>query len=90
MTETMSSLKSEYKVFDKCRKKLYQLQYESNNLFLEQQDDFSDKTDSSNEINTYSREKAVQSLNESFQSEGKSPVRLKRTGETNYTTAKVS
>jgi hypothetical protein len=59
----MTSLKSEYKVCDKCRKKLYQLQFESNNLFLEQEDDCSDETDSGNEINTSmcSRETAVQS-----------------------------
>jgi hypothetical protein len=49
MKEKMTHLKSEYKVCNKCRKKLYQLQFESNNLFLKQED----KTDSSNEINIY-------------------------------------
>jgi hypothetical protein len=51
-----------------CGKKLYQLHLEFNNLFLEQEDDESDKTDSGNDINTCSRETAVQSLNESLQS----------------------
>jgi hypothetical protein len=90
MIEKMPSLKSEYRVCDMYRKKLYQLQFESNNFFLEQEDDDSDKTDSGNEINTYNRETAVQSLNESLQRVGESPVILKRIGETNYTTAKVA
>jgi hypothetical protein len=45
---------------DKYKKKLYQLQFESNNLFLEQEDVSLDETDSGNEINTYSREITVQ------------------------------
>jgi hypothetical protein len=52
MIEKMSSLKSECNVCDKCRKKLYQLQFESNNFFLEQKDDSWDETDSGNKINT--------------------------------------
>jgi hypothetical protein len=68
---------SEYKVCDKCTKKLYQLQLECNNLWLEQKDDSVDKIDSGNEINTYSRDTVVQSLNESLQSVGELPVRLK-------------
>jgi hypothetical protein len=54
MIEKIPSLKSEYKVYDKYRKELYQLQFESNNCFLKQEDDSLDKTDSGNEINTYS------------------------------------
>jgi hypothetical protein len=87
MTEKMQS---EYKVCDKCRKRLYQLQFECNNLFLEQEDDSSDETDSGNEMNTYSREIAVPSLNESFQSVGETPVRLKTICETNYTATEVA
>jgi hypothetical protein len=86
----IEKMQSEYKVCDKCRKRLYQLQFESNNLFLEQEDDSSDETDSGNEMNTYSREIAVSSLNESFQSVGESPVRLKRICETNYTPTEVA
>jgi hypothetical protein len=70
---------------DKCKKKLYQLQFEFNNLFLQQKDDSLDKTDSGNEINTYCVETAVQSLNESLQNVRDMPVRLKRRGETNCT-----
>jgi hypothetical protein len=45
------SLKSEYKVCGKCRKKLYQLQLKSTNLFLKQEADFLNKTNNGNEIN---------------------------------------
>jgi hypothetical protein len=77
-------------VYDKCWNKLYQLQFECNNLFLEQEDDSSDETDSGNEINTCSREIVVQSLNESLQSVYESPLRLKRIDETNYTTTEMT
>jgi hypothetical protein len=69
---------------------LYQLQFESNNYFLEQENDSSDENDSGNEINTYRRETAVQSLTKSLHSLGKSSVRLKIICKTNYTTAKVA
>jgi hypothetical protein len=57
---------------------------------LEGEEDFSDETDSSNKIKTYSREITVQSLNESHQSVGESPVKLKRISETKYATTKVA
>jgi hypothetical protein len=74
----------------KYRKKLFPLHFKSNNLFLEWDEDFSDETDSGNKIKTYSRETTAQSLNESHQSVGESPVRLKRIGETKYATIKVA
>jgi hypothetical protein len=57
MIEKMPSLKYECRVCDKCRKKLFQLQFKSNNLFLDQEDDSLIKI----EINTYSMETVVQS-----------------------------
>lgn len=74
----------------KDRKKLLLLHFKSNNLLLEQDEDLSDETDSSNKIKMYSRETTVQSLNESHQSVGESQVRLKTIGETKYATTKVA
>lgn len=70
-------------------KRLYQLHFESNKLFLEQ-NDWCDRPDSGNEINPYSIETAVQSLNKSLQSVGESPAQLKATGETSYATIEVA
>lgn len=76
----MSSLNSEYKVCDKYRKKFSLVQFESNNLLLEQ--DSLDKTDSCNEINICSTGTGVQTLNESPQNVGEL---LKIIGEIKYT-----
>jgi hypothetical protein len=52
MIQKISSLKSEYKMCAKYRKKLFLLHLKSNNLLLEQEGNFSDDTDSGNEIKT--------------------------------------
>jgi hypothetical protein len=81
MVEKMPSLNGEYKVCDRCWKMLYQLQFDSNNIFLEQEDDPSNETDSGNEIYTYSKETAVQSLNESLQIVGETYYSKTKAGE---------
>jgi hypothetical protein len=64
MKTKMPSQKREYKVCDRCRKMLSLLQFESNNLLLEREDDSLDETDSGDKINTFSKETAVQLIND--------------------------
>jgi hypothetical protein len=59
-------------------------------LLLEQEDDSMNKRDGANEINTYSTETSLQSLNESLQSACESEVRLERIGETKNTAMNVA
>jgi hypothetical protein len=59
--------KSVYKVCDKCRRKLYELRFGSNNIYIEEEDDSSDRTDIDSEINTQGRETVMQLLDESLQ-----------------------
>jgi hypothetical protein len=81
MTEKLSQLNSDNKVSDKCHKKILKLKCDASN---KEKDDYSD------EIEQFARIPAVQSLNESLQSIGESPIKKKRLGEGKYPTSKMN
>jgi hypothetical protein len=80
MIEKLPQLNSDYKVCDKCREKISKLTCDAS---TKQKDDDSD----SDEIEQFAKITAMQSLNESLQSIGKSPIN--RLGEGKYPTRKM-
>jgi hypothetical protein len=73
VTEKLPQLNSDHKVCDKCRKKISKLKCDAS---TKQKDDDS----YSDEFEQFGKITAVQSLNESLQSNGKSPIKKKRLG----------
>jgi hypothetical protein len=71
-----------HKVCDKCRTKISKLKCDASN---KQKYDESD----SNEIEQFAKITAMQSLNESSQLIGESPIKKKRLGEGKYPTSKM-
>jgi hypothetical protein len=67
---------------DKCHKKISKLKCDAS---TKQNDDESD----SDEIQQFAKITAMQSLNESFQSSGESPIKKKRLDEGKYPTRKI-
>jgi hypothetical protein len=81
MTEKLPQLNSDHKVCDKHCKKISKLKCDASN----KKDDDSD----SDEIEQFAKIIAMQSLNESLQSIGESPIKKKRLGEGKYPTRKM-
>jgi hypothetical protein len=71
-------------VCEKCHKKVSKLKCDASN---KQKDDDSDSD--SYEIEQFAKITAMQSLNESLQSIGESPIEKKRLGESKYPTSKI-
>jgi hypothetical protein len=80
MTENLPQLNSGHKVCDKCRKKVSKLKCD---VSTKQNDDDSD------EIEQFAKVIAMQSLNESLQLIGESPIKEKRHGKGKYPTRKM-
>jgi hypothetical protein len=82
MTEKLPQLSSDHKVCDKCLKKTSKLKCDES---TKQKDNDSN----SDEIEQSVKITAMQSLNESLQSIGESPIKKKRVGEGKYPTRKM-
>jgi hypothetical protein len=82
MTEKLPQLNNDHKVCDKCHK-ISKLKCDASN---KQKDDDSD----SDKTEQFARITAMQSLNESLQSTGESPIKKKRLGEGKYLTTKIN
>jgi hypothetical protein len=80
MTEKLPQLNTDHKVCDKCREKISKLKCDASNK---------QKDDDSDEIEQFAKITAMQSLNESLQSIGESPIKKKRLGEGKYPTSKM-
>jgi hypothetical protein len=69
-------------VCDKCRKKISELKCDASN----KQNDYDSD---SNEIEQFAKITVIQYLNESLQSIGESPIKMKRLGKGKYLTSKM-